>query len=170
MSGEEDMVQPIKQATTEHAGTASRSPGQGDLLAALLNVRKIISEGAATGFNCHDGDWAERLFASQAMTTAAIAKAEVDGSPDSGVAGTVYQAMTLLLKAGSFVRLELSMLGDDEFSVGFHPGFADGDLVVQTGKDEMVFCREDQDWLPAREFAAALLAWADWVEMQPVGR
>ena len=46
-----------------------------DMLAALRNVRKLISEAAMTGFNCHDGDWAERLFASQHVTSAAIAKA-----------------------------------------------------------------------------------------------
>ncbi|MES2030895.1 MAG: hypothetical protein V4477_17070 [Pseudomonadota bacterium] len=49
---------------------------QPELLAALKNVRAIISEGALTGFNCHDGDWAERLFASQQMTSAAIKSVE----------------------------------------------------------------------------------------------
>ena len=47
-----------------------------DMLAALHNVRKLISEAAMTGFNWKDGDWADRLFASQATTTAAIEKAE----------------------------------------------------------------------------------------------
>jgi hypothetical protein len=46
-----------------------------DMLAALLNVRKIISEGALTGFNPLDGDWAERLYASQHVTSSAIRKA-----------------------------------------------------------------------------------------------
>jgi hypothetical protein len=46
-----------------------------DMLEALLHVRKIIAEGALTGFNCHDGDWAERLFASQQMTSVAVEKA-----------------------------------------------------------------------------------------------
>jgi hypothetical protein len=46
-----------------------------DLLEALLNVRAIIAEAAMTGFNWQAGDWAERLFASQATTSAAIAKA-----------------------------------------------------------------------------------------------
>ncbi len=45
-----------------------------DLVKALENVRAIISEGAMTGFNYKDGDWAERLFASQQMTSAALAK------------------------------------------------------------------------------------------------
>lgn len=45
-------------------------------LVALLNVRKLITEAAMTGFNCHDGDWAERLFASQAVTSAAIGIAQ----------------------------------------------------------------------------------------------
>lgn len=48
-----------------------------DLLNALLLVRKLIVEAAATGFNCHDGDWAERLFASQQVSFDAVAKAGV---------------------------------------------------------------------------------------------
>jgi hypothetical protein len=46
-----------------------------DMLEALHNVRKLISEAAMTGFNCKDGDWADRLFFSQQMTSAAIDKA-----------------------------------------------------------------------------------------------
>jgi hypothetical protein len=46
-----------------------------DLVAALRAVQKIISEAAMTGFNCHDGDWAERLFFSQQATSAALSKA-----------------------------------------------------------------------------------------------
>ena len=46
-----------------------------EMLAALRNVQKLIAEAAMTGFNCHDGDWAERLFASQHDTSTAIAKA-----------------------------------------------------------------------------------------------
>lgn len=42
------------------------------LRAALVHVRAIIKDGALTGFNCHDGDWAERLFASQGLTHAAL--------------------------------------------------------------------------------------------------
>lgn len=45
------------------------------MLAALRNVQKLISEAAMTGFNCHDGNWAERLFFSQQMTSDAISKA-----------------------------------------------------------------------------------------------
>lgn len=47
-----------------------------DLLAALLSVRQIIVDGAMTGFNPKDGDWAERLYLSQAKSYAAIARAE----------------------------------------------------------------------------------------------
>src|SRR4051812_47670096 len=43
-----------------------------NMLDALQNVNKLISEAAVTGFNCHDGDWAERLFASQQQTSEAI--------------------------------------------------------------------------------------------------
>ena len=39
------------------------------LEAALRRTNKIVAEGAATGFNCHDGDWAERLFANQGKIT-----------------------------------------------------------------------------------------------------
>lgn len=46
-----------------------------DMQAALLNVQKLISEAAMTGFNWKDGDWAERLFASQQVTSSALAKA-----------------------------------------------------------------------------------------------
>jgi hypothetical protein len=47
-----------------------------DLVKALENVREIIAEGAMTGFNYKDGDWAERLFASQQVTSAALRKAK----------------------------------------------------------------------------------------------
>ena len=42
------------------------------LIEALELVRGIISEGAITGFDCHNGDWAERLFKSQAVTSEAL--------------------------------------------------------------------------------------------------
>lgn len=43
-----------------------------EALAALDFVRGIIAEGAMTGFNCHSGDWAERLFASQAVSSRVV--------------------------------------------------------------------------------------------------
>jgi hypothetical protein len=46
-----------------------------EMVAALLNVRSIIAEAAMTGFNYKDGDWAERLFASQHVTSTAIDRA-----------------------------------------------------------------------------------------------
>lgn len=46
------------------------------LLEALTAVHALVSEGAAIGFNPHDGDWAERLFLSQRQTYAAISQAE----------------------------------------------------------------------------------------------
>lgn len=46
-----------------------------ELLEAIISTRKLVSEAAMTGFNCHDGDWAERLFANQAGLSAALAKA-----------------------------------------------------------------------------------------------
>jgi hypothetical protein len=50
------------------------------MLAALINVRSLIAEAAAEGFNWQNGDWVERLFASQQVTSAAIAKAKVTRS------------------------------------------------------------------------------------------
>jgi hypothetical protein len=47
-----------------------------DMLEALLEVRNLVREASATGFNCHDGDWAERLFYNQAKVSEAIRKAE----------------------------------------------------------------------------------------------
>lgn len=60
-----------------------------DMLAALLNVQKIIAEGAMTGFNCHDGDWAERLFESQQMTSRAIKAARHDASAGAKLGGKI---------------------------------------------------------------------------------
>lgn len=45
------------------------------MLAALANVQRIIADAAMTGFNHKDGDWPERLFASQAVTSEAIREA-----------------------------------------------------------------------------------------------
>lgn len=58
--------------TCDHCLRVHAAP---DMLAALQNVQKLIAEAAMTGFNCNDGDWAERLFFSQQMTSAAIRKA-----------------------------------------------------------------------------------------------
>jgi hypothetical protein len=77
----------IKPETTASAFPSSLTTGdqrvEDALLAALLNVRKIISEAALTGFNCNDGDWVDRLFFSQQKTSAAIARAtnKAPGSP-----------------------------------------------------------------------------------------
>ena len=46
-----------------------------EMLAALCNVQRLITEAAMIGFNHKDGDWPERLFLSQQVTSAAIAKA-----------------------------------------------------------------------------------------------
>ena len=50
-----------------------------DLVASLTAVRKIIAEGAATGFNCNDGDWAERLYQSQQATSRALRATHTHG-------------------------------------------------------------------------------------------
>ena len=51
-----------------------------DMYVALVVVNKLIAEAASTGFNCHDGDWADRLFESQQVTSAALKRAR--GEPD----------------------------------------------------------------------------------------
>lgn len=60
-----------------------------ELVAALEHVRSLIVEGALVGFNCGEGDWAERLFASQAMTFEAVKKA----------GGNPHQASAAIAKA-----------------------------------------------------------------------
>ena len=49
-----------------------------DLLRELQAVRSLIAEAAMTGFNCREGDWAERLFASQGSSAEAVKKAGGD--------------------------------------------------------------------------------------------
>lgn len=52
--------------------------------AALMHVRDIIKDGAMTGFNCHDGDWADRLFASQGLTHPLVrGHQQSAGNPDA---------------------------------------------------------------------------------------
>ena len=50
-----------------------------DAVEALEGVRALIAEGVAEGFNPHAGDWAERLFDSQADTRRALAKLKGEG-------------------------------------------------------------------------------------------
>ena len=62
---------------THHAATIVRAVNCHDeMLVALHNVRRLISEAAQTGFNWKDGDWTQRLYESQRVTRAAFAKAE----------------------------------------------------------------------------------------------
>lgn len=49
-----------------------------ELLEALEKVRAIIVEGATVGFDPHSGDWAERLYDSQAMSARAVQHAGGD--------------------------------------------------------------------------------------------
>lgn len=48
---------------------------------ALKNVRGLISEAAMTGFNHEDGNWPERLFHSQQMTSRALAALDKAPTP-----------------------------------------------------------------------------------------
>ena len=43
-----------------------------ELEAALSTTHRLIVEAAMTGFNCHDGDWAERLFVNQGSINDAL--------------------------------------------------------------------------------------------------
>lgn len=47
-----------------------------DLLEAVIASRALVSEAAQTGFNYAEGDWADRLYANQAVLSAAISKAK----------------------------------------------------------------------------------------------
>lgn len=47
------------------AALTAQAPAVQDALEALRDVHALIHEAASTGFYCHDGDWAERLFRSQ---------------------------------------------------------------------------------------------------------
>lgn len=46
-----------------------------ELYEALKAVHALIVEGSMTGFNCHSGDWADRLYRSQWETSEALKKA-----------------------------------------------------------------------------------------------
>jgi len=60
---------------TQHAN-ARLIAAAPELLDAVYETRKLVSEAASIGFNYAVGDWAERLYANQALLSAAIAKAE----------------------------------------------------------------------------------------------
>lgn len=78
--------------------SASPAPAAGGLEAvreaktALDLVRGIIVEAAMTGFNCHDGDWAERLYASQADTCAAVKVCDAALTPPAETQGAMSPA------------------------------------------------------------------------------
>jgi len=60
----------------------TRPQSEAGLKEALKATRAIVSEGAQTGFNCHEGDWAERLYANQAAISRALASTAVVGEDD----------------------------------------------------------------------------------------
>lgn len=51
------------------------------LAEALRLVREIIVDGAKVGFDCHSGDWADRLFKSQHLTREALAAHSAEQGP-----------------------------------------------------------------------------------------
>ena len=76
-SGDVAVAQPDHKAEYANAAhIAAFNPRTAQALVkvamALVDVRKIIAEGAMEGFNPKAGDWAERLFASQGNTSNAL--------------------------------------------------------------------------------------------------
>lgn len=59
--------------------SSSPDPIREEMARALEHVRAIIADAAMTGFNYNDGNWVERLYASQAITHAALSL-HVEGS------------------------------------------------------------------------------------------
>lgn len=49
------------------------------MIAAIAKVRAIVAAGAPSGFQPLEGDWADRLFSSQADTYAALSALKGDG-------------------------------------------------------------------------------------------
>lgn len=66
----------MTETTTISAGQIVVSVSEREALlrceAALRDVRILIAAAALTGFNCHSGDWPEKLFHSQQATSAAL--------------------------------------------------------------------------------------------------
>ena len=63
---------PIPHMTEMADANARLISAAPEMLVALANVQKLIAETALTGFNYKDGDWAQRLFESQQVTSRAI--------------------------------------------------------------------------------------------------
>lgn len=71
------IVNPGTAGLQESLDAAAKRIGEqrleiGELKAALSAVHRIIVDASMTGFNCHEGDWAERLFFSQQATSRAL--------------------------------------------------------------------------------------------------
>lgn len=82
----------------DRVGNARLIEAAPKMLAALELVRSIISDGAMTGFNWKDGDWAERLFASQAVTYEAVKEA---GGDTNSARNAIAKATGELTGAGA---------------------------------------------------------------------
>lgn len=80
----------VKERPTQEATPASPKVSEAldEALTALRAVNKIVSDGAMTGFNWKDGDWPDRLFASQQGTSRAIRTlAALQAAPGAGKEG-----------------------------------------------------------------------------------
>ncbi len=76
-----EVVQALTRQRDEALAALKASEEREDgLREALKLVRGIIVEAAMTGFNCHDGDWAERLFVSQGATHDALVRSLADAT------------------------------------------------------------------------------------------
>ncbi len=65
-----DEITRLRSSVSDMRESAAR------MVEAIKHVREIIKDAAMTGFNCHEGDWAERLFASEGLTFDALAAYE----------------------------------------------------------------------------------------------
>lgn len=80
----------------------------------------------------------------------------------------IYKAMTALLEQKSYARLDIGPFNCGELNVGLHAGYEDNALVIGVGEhiddSAVVFLNDPAEATTARELAAAMLAWADWVD------
>ena len=53
-------------------GSQPEQPSVAEAARVLRETRQIVCDAAETGFNCHDGDWADRLFRNNGQITAVL--------------------------------------------------------------------------------------------------
>jgi len=88
------------------------------------------------------------------------------------VSEAVYDALLTLLRAKNFTRLDLGggpAMHSGSMTVGLHPGFEDGYLVIEadTGERHLELVFSPEDWSQASDLASALNAYAAWAKSVP---